>query len=236
MAELAVDRRADGLTVIRLTRPDTRNAVNPALSHLLRVAVQEAMQSAAAIAIEGEGTAFCAGGDISAHGDDSMALSVMDEMRETLSMLHRAPVPVAAFVNGPAVGGGAELAAAAHLLYAGPRARFAFVQRQMGLTPGWGGGVYLAGRVGRGRALDLLLSGRTLGWEEARSIGLVDVVLTDADWHTRYDRLTGWDRAYAEAAMAALQAEAAPEAQRRFAELWTSEPHRQAVRRFLESS
>lgn len=236
MAEIVVDRRADGLTVIRLTRPEARNAVNSALSRLLRLAVEEAVGSASAIAIEGEGPAFCAGGDISAHADDHLALPVMDEMRETLSLLHRSPVPVAAFVNGPAVGGGAELAAAAHMLFAGPLARFGFVQRQMGLTPGWGGGVYLVERVGRGRALDLLLSGRTLGVEEARAIGLVDVLLTDADWQSRYSRLSGLHRAYAEAAMAALQPEAASDARRRFADLWTSEPHRLAVRRFLEST
>lgn len=236
MAELAVEGGPDGLTVIRLTRPRTRNAVNPALSRLLREAVVDAVRTASAIAIEGEGPAFCAGGDMEALEEDAVALSVMDEMHETLSLLHRSPIPVAAFVNGIAVGGGAELAAAAHIVFAGPSASFGFVQRRIGLTPGWGGGIYLRERVGRGRALDLLLNGRMFKGDEARAIGFVDVVLSEAEWERRHERLGGFDRIYAEAMMASTQADAASDARQRFADLWTSEPHRLAVRRFLQST
>lgn len=232
MAEITVSR-VEGLTVIRLCRPEVRNAVNQELSHLLRLAVEEAVATASAIAIEGEGRGFCSGGDMLALADDDVALGVMEEMRATLRLLRDAPIPVAAFVAGTAVGGGAELAAAAHLLCAAPSARFGFIQRGVGLVPGWGGGVYLADRVGLGRAHELVLSARLIDAREAQAIGLVDAVLDGNDWERRHEILAGLDRPYAEAVSASLRRGAEEEAAARFAQLWRGEAHHAAMRRFL---
>lgn len=233
MAELEL-RLADGLAVIRLARPEMRNAVNAELSRELRAAVLEVLDVASAIAIEGEGEVFCSGGDMSAlEQDDGLALSVMAEMRETLRILHGAPIPVAAFVDALAVGGGAEIAAAAHLVCAAPSARFGFIQRRVGLVPGWGGGAYLSERVGRGRAMELVLSGRIISAQEAQAIGLVDVILPAGSWPQRQDLLQGLGRAEAEALVASLRVGEEARAVRLFDALWTGERHREAVRGFL---
>lgn len=226
-------RLQDGVAIIRLQRPQVRNAVNRELSHLLRLAVEQAVSTASAIAVEGEGRAFCSGGDMLELADDDLALRVMDEMRTTLRLLREAPIPVAAFVEGTAVGGGAELAAAAHLVCAKPSARFGFIQRGVGLVPGWGGGVYLAERVGLGRAQELVLSARTIDALEAHAIGFVDMVLDGEQWERRHQMLAGMDRRYAEAVCASLRRGAEEEAAVRFARLWRGEAHHAAMRRFL---
>jgi len=224
------------VTMLTFNRPEVRNAVDAELSHRFREAVLRALDDSSAVCLRGRGLVFCAGGDVAAlAGDEDAALAVMDEMRQTLLSIRQAPVPVIAYVEGLAVGGGAEIAAAADVVCATPGASFQFLQANLRLSPGWGGGTALAERVGRGRALDLLLSARRIGVAEARSLGLVDRVLIPADLPD-YLHMPGLqDRDLARAVASSLRADAsgAAEAKRTFEALWRSTEHREAVDRFL---
>jgi enoyl-CoA hydratase len=91
--------------------------------------------------------------------------------------LERCGKPVVAAVNGFALGGGCELAMACHIRVAGEQARFGQPEVKLGIGPGYGGTVRLPRLVGRGRALDLLLTGRMIDAQEAHRIGLVDRVV-----------------------------------------------------------
>jgi enoyl-CoA hydratase len=234
MAKVLVDRDG-GLWQIRLSRPEVRNAVDAELSRQLRSAVQDALSEASSICLRADGPVFCSGGDIGALQDDDEALRVMDEMRGTLDLLRSAPIPVIAYVEGAAVGGGAELAVSAHLLCCTPGSSFQFVQARLGLSPGWGGGPALVQRVGRGRALDLLLTARRVGAAEADVIGLVDRILTPSQFAKFLDMDALRDRELAQAVISAVRTDAEGQAlaKRQFADLWRAERHHEAMRRFL---
>ncbi len=228
--------RAGNIVVLRLSRPEARNAVDPEMSRVLRQATESALENASAICLRADGTAFCAGGDLVALQDDHVALAVMDEMRGTLDLLRSSPVPVIAYVEGLALGGGAEIAASAHLLCCTPGASFQFVQANLHLSPGWGGGGALVQRVGRGRALDLLLSARRVGAAEAEAIGLVDRILTPPMFEKLLETSALQDKALGRAEVSALRVDPQGRAQaaQEFAALWRSAAHHEAMRRFLE--
>jgi enoyl-CoA hydratase len=97
--------------------------------------------------------------------------------QDTFRLLERMPKPVIAAVNGFALGGGLELALACHIRLASSRARFGLPEVKLGIIPGYGGTVRLPRLVGRGRALELMLSGDMIDAEEAFRIGLVNRVL-----------------------------------------------------------
>jgi enoyl-CoA hydratase/carnithine racemase len=89
--------------------------------------------------------------------------------------------PVIAAINGLAIGGGVELALMCDICFAGPTASFAFAEVTRGLIPGNGGTQRLSRRIGRSRALEMILSGRTVAATEALAIGLVDHVVAAGD-------------------------------------------------------
>lgn len=231
-----LQERVGNVVLFAFNRPEVRNAIDQELSHSFSRAVREALPEASAICVRGLGPVFCSGGDLAAlANDDDQALAVMAEMRATLALLRRAPVPVIAYIEGLAVGGGAELAVSAHLLCATPGASFQFLQANLGLSPGWGGGAALAERVGHGRALDLLLTARRIGVAEARSLGLVDRVLIPADLPAYLRQPAFQDRRLAVAVLASLRRDAggAEKATREFEKLWRGPLHHESVANFL---
>ena len=228
--------RMGNVVLLTLNRPEVRNAIDEDLARGFAAAVRQALGEASAVCLRGAGPVFCSGGDLaSLADDDDRALAVMALMRNTLSLLRQAPVPVIAYVEGLAVGGGAEIAALAHLVCATPGAAFQFLQAKVGLSPGWGGGAALAQRVGQGRALDLLLTARRIGVAEARSLGLVDRVLIPADLPAYLQQPAFQDRRLAGAIVASLRQDPdGPEkARREFERLWRGAGHRDSVARFL---
>jgi enoyl-CoA hydratase/carnithine racemase len=164
---LLVERSDDGVVAIWLNRPARRNA----LDHDLVSGLFEAFQDDGARAFvlgSSEPPAFCAGADLDIPDDDRARLS--DRLYELYGVMLAGP-PIVAVVDGPAVGGGAQLAIASDLRIGGAGATFRFVGAGHGLAIGsWG----LPGLVGRGRALDLCLTMRPVGAEEALLIGLLD--------------------------------------------------------------
>jgi enoyl-CoA hydratase/carnithine racemase len=168
-----VQRHADGVLALWLDRPQKRNAIDTPLVTALIRAVEEAGDEVIVLASR-DPRAFCAGVDLSL--TDAERAEVSDRLYALYHLLLTRRAPVVAAVGGPAVGGGAQLAIAADLRVIGPSAVFRFAGPGHGLAVGaWG----LPSLVGRGRALDLCLTMRDVGAEEALAIGLADRVSDD---------------------------------------------------------
>jgi enoyl-CoA hydratase len=172
---LLADRPGDGVLRLRLNRPARHNAVDAELLAALHGAL--AQPEARAIVL-GSATAgqFCAGADLAVGAAERA--SVSDGLYDLYRRIVRLNIPVVAAISGPAVGGGAQLAVACDLRVAAPAAWLQFVGPEHGLAVGaWA----LPTLVGRGRAIDLCLTGRRVEAGEALAIGLVDRVAEDAD-------------------------------------------------------
>ncbi len=162
-----------------LDRPDRRNALTPDGLDALETAVADASQPV--VYLRGEGPAFCAGADLDvvAGLDREEAEAFAERGQRVADAIEAAESAVVAGIDGPARGGGVELALAADLRVATPEATFAEPGVKLGLFGAWGGTVRLPRVVGEGEALDLALSGRTVDAETARRMGLVSRVTDD---------------------------------------------------------
>ena len=179
---LDVDGRIATLTV---NRPDKLNALNDALITELGQAIDEVVRrdDIAGVILTGAGRAFVAGADISELATQGPIAGKQRALagQAVFTRFSRSPKPVIAAVNGFALGGGCELAMACHLRLASEHAKFGQPEVKLGIVPGYGGTQRLARLVGRGRALQLLLTGETIDANEAFRIGLVNRVLPAAE-------------------------------------------------------
>jgi 2-(1,2-epoxy-1,2-dihydrophenyl)acetyl-CoA isomerase len=177
------------VAVLRLNRPESRNAIDDELREALIVALGDVVRDPEirAVVLMGSGTAFCAGGDVAAMRERlSAPLAEVAEagwrrQRLTHRMvldLHRLEKIVVAAVNGPAIGVGMDLALACDFIVASEAARFAMAHLTRGLVPDGGGMYFLPRRVGLARAKELVLTGRRLRADEAQELGIVDRVVT----------------------------------------------------------
>ncbi|MDF1522198.1 MAG: enoyl-CoA hydratase-related protein [Trueperaceae bacterium] len=175
----------DGVAVVTIDRPDALNALNGELMFELATALDllEGDLSVRALVITGAGRAFVAGADVAnlAQLDDPFAgreasLTGQDLMNSLAAL----PFPTIAAINGFALGGGLELALACDLRVAATGAKLGLPEVGLGLIPGYGGTQRLPRLIGLGRALDLILTGRHVGAEEAMALGLVNRVADDA--------------------------------------------------------
>jgi enoyl-CoA hydratase len=173
---------ADGIARVTVNRPDKLNALNAEVIRELGEAAGEIEQNAeirGAILTGAGPKAFVAGADIAEiTKQDPMsgrarALNGQAAMRR----FERCGKPVIAAVNGFALGGGCELAMACHIRIASENAKFGQPEAKLGIGPGYGGTVRLPRLVGRGRALELLLTGAMIDAAEAYRIGLVNRVV-----------------------------------------------------------
>jgi enoyl-CoA hydratase/carnithine racemase len=174
-APLRVDRPAPGVLRVRLDRPERRNALDrPALDALLRTFA--APDATVVVLGSTSRAAFCAGVDLRLQDDERADVS--DLLYELYGRMTGCDAIVVAALDGPAVGGGAQLAIAADLRVASPGARIRIAGPGHGLAvAAWS----LPSLVGRGRAMDLCLTMRAVGAEEALDIGLVDRVADDPE-------------------------------------------------------
>lgn len=178
---IQVSVSAHHILKITLSRPEVLNALNAQmfsdLAHIFDYA--KADKNIRAILLIGEGKAFCAGADI----HRLQTLNVIDGQRFALEgqhvfrLLETLGKPSLAAINGYAFGGGCELAMAATLRIASEKAQFGQPEVKLGIIPGYGGTQRLARLVGKGRALELCLTGRFISAEEALSWGLVSEVV-----------------------------------------------------------
>ena len=173
---------ADGIAVATVNRPDKLNALNAdVIGDLAALAERVATDHdvRALILTGADEKAFVAGADIGelAEVDGDEGRQLAERGQAAFRALERLRKPVIAAVNGFALGGGCELAMACHIRLAAPNAKFGQPEVKLGLIPGYGGTVRLPRLVGRGRALEVLLTARMVGAEEAERIGLVNRVV-----------------------------------------------------------
>lgn len=177
--------RTDGpVRTIIINRPDKRNAVDRPTATALRAAFEafEADQDTRVAVLAGAGGTFCAGADLAALGDPERRNEVEPQgtgpgpMGPSRMMLSK---PVIAAVSGHAVAGGLELALLCDLRVAERSAVFGVFCRRWGVPLIDGGTVRLPRIVGQGRALDMILTGRPVGAEEALQMGLANRVVDD---------------------------------------------------------
>jgi enoyl-CoA hydratase len=176
---------AERIATITVDRPDKLNALNRATLDELATAVDRVRTdpTIGGAIITGAGRAFVAGADIAELADlnpfEARALSLRGQA--VYRSIEGAPKPFIAAVNGFALGGGCELALACHIRIASEVAKFGQPEVKLGLLPGYGGTQRLARLVGRGVALELLLTGETIGAADAYRLGVVNRVVPPAE-------------------------------------------------------
>jgi enoyl-CoA hydratase len=186
--------------------------------------------SIGAVVITGKGDkAFCAGSDIgelrAAHESGKGPEALLSAENAAFDRLAALDIPTIAAVNGVAVGGGVELAVCCDIIVAADNATFSLPEIRLGVFPGIGGTVRIPRRVGHARALELMLTGREVGAEEALRIGLVDRLVPRDAVLAEAEKLARRFAAGPRAAIAALK-----QAMRLSAGL----PEREALARVIE--
>ena len=165
---LLIDRPLDGVVRLRLNRPERANALDTRLVEDLHDAIT-GLDARVAVLASTDSRVFCGGADLDLA--DAERMRVSERLYGLYERMSMTGTPLVAAINGPAVGGGAQLAVACDVRVAGPMARLRFVGPGHGLAVGaWA----LPALVGRGRAMDLCLSMRWVDAQEALEIGLVD--------------------------------------------------------------
>jgi enoyl-CoA hydratase/carnithine racemase len=183
MSEVLLERPADGVAVVRLNRPEVRNALNLAVRELLAKHFADFGNDEATrcIILTGGDKVFAAGADIRDMVDRT-AMEMMARRAEDLwDPIASCPKPVIAAVNGYALGGGCELAMHADIIVAGEGASFGQPEVRVGIMPGAGGTQRLTRAVGKYRAMRMLLTGEPVTAREALAMGLVSDVVADGE-------------------------------------------------------
>ena len=197
---------ADRIATITVNRPDKLNALNDALMAELGVAIDDALarDDVGGVLLTGAGRAFVAGADIGEMvNEGALAMKQRAERgQRTFRKFEQSSKPTIAAVNGFALGGGCELAMACHIRIASDAAKFGQPEVKLGIVPGYGGTQRLPRLVGRGRALQLLMTGEMIDANEAYRIGLVNAVMPGAELLDRTRAMLGQMLANAPVALA----------------------------------
>lgn len=177
----------DGILTITINRPDKLNALNKDVLSELSQVVDDIYSNndikTAIITGAGE-KGFVAGADISefipldVKGAENLARTNQENV---LNKIEDCPKPIVAAINGFALGGGCELAMACHFRIAAENAKFGQPEVNLGLIPGYGGTQRLTQLIGKGKAMELMMTADMIGAEEAKSLGLVNHVFPQAE-------------------------------------------------------
>lgn len=176
----------DHILTVTLSRPDALNALNIDLMDRLREIIQELYQNndTMGIILTGEGDkSFVAGADIKEFSslNPEQAFAFAQQGQKLFKLIEDCPKPVIAAVNGFALGGGCELAMACHIRIATENAKFGQPEVTLGIIPGYGGTQRLPQLIGRGKALELLLTADMISAQDAKMLGLVNHVVSNRD-------------------------------------------------------
>jgi enoyl-CoA hydratase/carnithine racemase len=240
-----VERRDDGVAIVRLDNPNVNALSTEVLSQLEAAARALTDDPPGAVVVTGGDRVFAAGADISEFGGPAEAERIGGLFLGSLTAVARIPRATIAAVSGYALGGGCELALACDLRIASTRARFGQPEILLGIIPGGGGTQRLPRLVGVARAKEIILTGRQVDADEALRIGLVDEVVEP---EALFDRAVARAAEFASGAVVAqASAKQAIDAgldgplatglareQRLFAEVFATEDARTGVASFLE--
>lgn len=178
---VSVERRDDGVALVRLDRPKM-NALSAALLVQLEAAAADlTADPPGAVVIWGGERIFAAGADIAEFGGPDEAWTIGGSFHAALDAIAAIPRAVIAAITGYALGGGCELALACDFRVAADSAKLGQPEILLGIIPGGGGTQRLPRLVGAARAKDIILSGRQVAADEALRIGLVDRVVPASD-------------------------------------------------------
>ena len=176
---------ADRIATITVERPDKLNALNDATIRELGEAIDRARadEAVGGVLLTGAGRAFVAGADIAELAEQGPIEGRARAMRgqSVFRRFETSPKPTIAVVNGFCLGGGCELAMACHVRVASDGAKFGQPEAKLGIGPGYGATQRLPRLVGKGRALQLLLTGEMIDAAEALRIGLVNRVVPSGE-------------------------------------------------------
>jgi enoyl-CoA hydratase len=169
----------DRVGLVKLNRPEARNALNRLLLQELMDALEafDSDPQIGAMVITGDERAFAAGADIREMAEASLVDMLNSPMIESFDRIRRVKQPVIAAVSGYALGGGCELALSCDMIVASETARFGQPEITIGVIPGAGGTQRLTRAVGKAIAMEMVLNNRTLKAEEALHFGLVNRVV-----------------------------------------------------------
>jgi enoyl-CoA hydratase len=184
---LILQNKSAGILTITIQRPQALNALNASVIGQLSVAIDTAQTDAEVqtIVLTGSGEkAFVAGADIKEFSDyngregKALAQKGQDLL---FNRIERSSKPVIAAINGFALGGGLELALACHIRIASNNARMGLPEVSLGVIPGYGGTQRLPQIVGKGKAMEMILSARMIGADDAAACGLVNAVVSQEE-------------------------------------------------------
>ena len=169
----------EGILTVSINRPEKMNALNSTTLSELKICIEHAYDSddIKGIIITGVGKkAFVAGADITEFTDlnEVNARKFAERGQEIFSIIENCPKPVIGVVNGYALGGGCELALACHLRIGTENAFFGQPEVSLGILPAYGGTQRLTHEIGKGRALEMMMTGEMIGAENALASGLIN--------------------------------------------------------------
>ncbi len=247
MARLLLTELRSEVLYLTLNRPEQRNALSLELLRLLGRVLEDHRDTQAlkCVVISAAGDrCFAAGGDLKELSDvrsKDEAKQMSQHGRQALDQIRNFPLPVIAALNGPALGGGAELAMACDARIADRHAELGFLQGQLGVTTAWGGGIDLIAALGPDRAQKLLIEGQRLSAAQAGNLGLIDRVCRSDESLTEcvedfiqpylqrsHGVLRGF-KALSTAARATLHSALSGVEEARLIETWTHDDHWAAV-------
>lgn len=185
---LLITREDDGVWVVTLHRPDKRNALNSETIEELVTLFSGAMTAGArAIVLTASGPHFCAGLDLVEHHRQDRTPAEFWQLclrwHEAFNKMEYGGVPIIAALKGAVVGGGLELASAAHIRVADPTTYFALPEGQRGLFTGGGATIRVTDLIGKARMIDMMLTGRLYKGQEAVDLGLAQYLVEDSLTH-----------------------------------------------------
>lgn len=187
MSVVLLETPSDGVALLRINRPERRNALNMEVRQLLVRHLDELAEDAdiRCAILAGDARAFAAGADIGEMADLGAIELLERQVGKLWDAIAAFPKPLIAAVNGYALGGGCELAMHADIIIAGESARFGLPEVRLGILPGGGGTQRLIRAVGKFKALRMILTGDPVPGAEAFAMGLASEVVADGNVESR---------------------------------------------------
>lgn len=173
--------RQDNIAIVRLERPVKRNALHDGLIAALRECFQNLPQGVGAVVLDGAGEHFCAGLDLSELKERDASQGVLHSRlwHQALDAMQFGPVPVIASLHGAVIGGGLELASAAHIRVADTTTFYALPEGTRGIFVGGGGSVRIPKLIGVARMTDMMMTGRVYKAEEGERAGFAQYLVAE---------------------------------------------------------